>query len=170
MPCLICFPHTQPPTAACKMETQSEHARIAYTFPHVLRRFCMLGRCLPTKISASELCRKFIRSALLVGDGLSRYQNPHYVLLPLSLSQVSADSTGKYGLEATGTSSGRPFSVNYGSDGFGFGASGTSSGRPFKVGRGGTRPTTTQIICSSSSCSSSSSSCKLNPCNAFLDC
>ncbi len=43
------------------------HARFFTRFGH---RFCMLGRCLSTKISASELRRKFIRSALLVGEVL----------------------------------------------------------------------------------------------------
>ena len=58
---------TQPPTAVGKMEAQSEHAHIAYTFLHVWAPICMLSRCLVTKISASELRRKSIKSALLVG-------------------------------------------------------------------------------------------------------
>ncbi len=50
---------TQPPTAVCKMEAQSEYAHVAYTFLHVWAPICMLSRCLATKISASELRRKF---------------------------------------------------------------------------------------------------------------
>ena len=49
------------------MEAQLEYLHIAYTFSHVWHRFCMLSRCLLTFFSASELSRKFIRSALLVG-------------------------------------------------------------------------------------------------------
>ena len=45
---------TQPPTVVCKVDS-----RFCTT--------CMLSRCLVTKVSASELSRKFIKSALLVG-------------------------------------------------------------------------------------------------------
>ncbi len=58
---------TQPPTVACKMEAQSEHARIAYMFFAHLAPICMLSRCLSTKISASELRRKFTKTPLLAG-------------------------------------------------------------------------------------------------------
>ncbi len=58
---------TQPPTVICKMEAQLENAHISYTFFARLAPSCMLSRCLFTKISASELSRKFIKSALLVG-------------------------------------------------------------------------------------------------------
>ena len=50
------------------MEAQSEYVHVAHTFWHVLAPTCMLSRCLSTKISASELRRKFIKSALLVGE------------------------------------------------------------------------------------------------------
>ncbi len=59
--------HTQPPTVACKMEVQSEYVCVARTFLHVLAPTCMPSRCLVTKISAPELSRKFIKSALLAG-------------------------------------------------------------------------------------------------------
>ena len=52
------------------MEAQSEHVHVACTFSHVWAPFRMLSRCLLTKISASELRRKFIMSALLVGEVL----------------------------------------------------------------------------------------------------
>ena len=55
------------------MEAQSEHAHDAYTLLHVWHRFCMLSRRLATKISASELSRKFVRSALLVGMRSERF-------------------------------------------------------------------------------------------------
>ena len=58
----------QLPTVACKIKAQSEHGHVAYTFFwHVWRRFVMLIRCSLTKISASEISRKFIKSVLLVG-------------------------------------------------------------------------------------------------------
>ena len=37
-------------------------------FLHARRRFCMLSRCLVNKISASELRKKSIKSALLAGS------------------------------------------------------------------------------------------------------
>ena len=49
------------------MEAQSEYVHIANTFLHVWAPICMLSRCLLIKISASELTRKFIKVALLVG-------------------------------------------------------------------------------------------------------
>ncbi len=52
------------------MEAESEYARVAYTFWHVWAPIRMLSRCLLNKISASELSRKFVESALLlVGKG-----------------------------------------------------------------------------------------------------
>ncbi len=59
---------TQPPTVVCKAEAQLEYIHIAYTC------FCTFGTDLPAQsvlineISASELSRKFIKSALLVGQ------------------------------------------------------------------------------------------------------
>ncbi len=59
---------TQPLTVVCKMEAQLEYVR--YTL-HTC--FCMFGAdlyaksVLSSKISASELGQKFIKSALLVG-------------------------------------------------------------------------------------------------------
>ena len=56
------FP-SQPPTVVCKMEALLEYVRVAYTF------FCTFGAdvyaqsALINKISASELSRKFIKSA-----------------------------------------------------------------------------------------------------------
>ncbi len=58
---------TQPPTVVRKMEAQSEDVRVAYTFFARLAPTCMPGWRLLTKISASELSRKFIKSAFLVG-------------------------------------------------------------------------------------------------------
>ena len=64
---LSSYPTTD--TVACKVEAQSEHAHVAPTFSHVWAPTCMLSRCLVTqkKDSASELSRKFIKGALLVG-------------------------------------------------------------------------------------------------------
>ena len=62
---------TQPPTVG--MQNGSSVGTRAYTlhtslFSHLPRPICMLGRCLSTKISASELARKFLlRCELLVG-------------------------------------------------------------------------------------------------------
>ena len=50
-----------------KMEAQLEHVRVAYTFYAGLAPTCMLQSVIGNKISASELSRKFIKSALLVG-------------------------------------------------------------------------------------------------------
>ena len=49
-------------SVARKMEARSEHAHVACTSLHVPHPICMLSRCLSTKISASELSRKFIKS------------------------------------------------------------------------------------------------------------
>ncbi len=57
----------QPPTVACKMEARLEYIHIAHTFCARVAPICTLGRCLLTKISASELSRKFAKGALLVG-------------------------------------------------------------------------------------------------------
>ncbi len=48
-----------------KVEAQSECVRVAHTFLHIWAPIRMLGRCLVTKFSASELSRKFIKGALL---------------------------------------------------------------------------------------------------------
>ncbi len=67
-----CDTHAQPPTVACKMEAQSEYVHVAHTF------FCIFGAdlhaqlVLINKISASELRRKSIKSALLVGQEVHR--------------------------------------------------------------------------------------------------
>ena len=50
------------------MEAQLEYAHIAYTFFARSAPIYMLSRCLLTKISAAELSRKSIKSALLVGS------------------------------------------------------------------------------------------------------
>ncbi len=56
-----------------KMEAQLEHVRNAYTFFFArLAPIRMLGRRLSTKSSASELRRKLIKSALLVGMAFLR--------------------------------------------------------------------------------------------------
>ncbi len=66
------LPPTQPATVACKMEAQLEYVHVAYMF------FCTLGAdlhaqsVLVNKISASELSRKLIETALLVGPVLQR--------------------------------------------------------------------------------------------------
>ena len=51
-----------------KTEAQSECVHVVHTFLHVLAPTCVLRRCLVTKISASEIRRTFIKSALLVGQ------------------------------------------------------------------------------------------------------
>ncbi len=51
-----------------KMEAQSEYVHVAYTFLHVLAPICYARSVLVNKISASELSRKSIKSALLVGE------------------------------------------------------------------------------------------------------
>ena len=62
----------QPPTVARRMEAQSEHAHVASTFfCAFVPIFVMPNRCFGNKISASELWRKFIKSALSVGDMFS---------------------------------------------------------------------------------------------------
>ena len=58
---------TQPPTVVCKNGSSfGPYTHIAYTLLHIqyLAPICMLSRCLLTE---SELSRKFIKSALLVG-------------------------------------------------------------------------------------------------------
>ncbi len=61
----------QPAMVACKMQAQSEHVHVACMF---LLVWCPLALysvgVLINKISASELRRKFIKSALLVGCSL----------------------------------------------------------------------------------------------------
>ena len=60
---------TQPPTLVCKMEAQSEHVHVARMFfLHVPHQFACSVRRLQTKISASDLSGKSIKSALLVGQ------------------------------------------------------------------------------------------------------
>ena len=60
---------TQPAmVVVCKMEVQLKYTHIAYLFFARLAPICMLSRVPIIKISASELSRKFIKSALLVGD------------------------------------------------------------------------------------------------------
>ncbi len=51
-------------------------------FPHVRHRFCMLSRCLLTKISASELSRRFIKNVLLVGKERER-ETPQLIVQKL---------------------------------------------------------------------------------------
>ncbi len=84
-------------TVACKMEAQLEYVHIACTFSHVWSRFVMLGRCLPRKISASELRRKFIKSALLVGreqqDQLSAVYHVEPTVFPSNCSSQNWTST-----------------------------------------------------------------------------
>ncbi len=53
----------QPPMAVCKMEAQSEYVHVAHTFGTNLHAQSVLIN----KISASELSREFIKTALLVG-------------------------------------------------------------------------------------------------------
>ena len=59
---------TQPPMVACKMEAQLEHVLIACTFltrsGTDLHAWSVLGN----KVSASEPSRRFVKSALLVGQ------------------------------------------------------------------------------------------------------
>ena len=49
------------------MEVQLEYVHFAYTFLHVLASTCNAQSMLNNTISASELSRKFTKSALLVG-------------------------------------------------------------------------------------------------------
>ena len=59
---------TQPPTVACKKwKFSRKYVHVAYMFSHVWAPTRMLSRCLLTRVSASELSRKLIKSALLVG-------------------------------------------------------------------------------------------------------
>ena len=50
-----------------KMEARSEYSHVACTFLHVWRPILHAQSMLIDKISASELSRKFIKSALSVG-------------------------------------------------------------------------------------------------------
>ncbi len=68
---------TQPPMVVRKKKVQSEYVHVASTFLHVWRRFVCCSRCLLTKCSASELCRKVIKDTLLVGCG-SWWQFLHF--------------------------------------------------------------------------------------------
>ncbi len=59
------------------MEAQSERVHVAHNvFARFLAPTCMLGRCSATKISASELSLKFIKSALLVGRERLEWKMP----------------------------------------------------------------------------------------------
>ena len=49
-----------------KMKAQLEHLHIACTFSHVPHRFLCVSRCIINKTSASELSRRFTKSALLL--------------------------------------------------------------------------------------------------------
>ncbi len=60
-------PSPQPPTVVCKAKTQLDYIHISYTCFARLAQICMLSRCLLKEISASELSRKFTKTALLVG-------------------------------------------------------------------------------------------------------
>ncbi len=73
-------PHSQPATVACKIWARLEHARVACTFLHVYAPICMLSRCFRDKVSASELRRKFIKSALLVGFPSLWWANWHALI------------------------------------------------------------------------------------------
>ncbi len=67
-PAAVAAPGTQPPTVACiAVEAQWKRVCIAYMFLARLAPIRTLSRVLSNKISASELSRKFIKSALLVG-------------------------------------------------------------------------------------------------------
>ncbi len=61
------IPNHQP--VVCKMEAQLEYTHIAHTFLHVWHLNLYAQPMLVNKISASELSRKFIKNALLVGLG-----------------------------------------------------------------------------------------------------
>ncbi len=60
-------PTTQPLTVVCKMEGQLEHIHVAHTSLHVSVLTLHAQSMLINKASASELGRKLVRSALLVG-------------------------------------------------------------------------------------------------------
>ncbi len=57
----------QPPRVACKVGAQSEHAHVARTFFATFGADLHAPSVIGSEISASELRRKFIESALLVG-------------------------------------------------------------------------------------------------------
>ena len=61
---------TQPPTVACKMEAQSEYAHVACTSCALLAPISHAQPVLVDRVSASELGRKSIKSALSVGSPL----------------------------------------------------------------------------------------------------
>ncbi len=69
---------TQPPMVVCKNGSSvGIRTRCTHAFLHVSTPICMLRRCLSTKTSASELGRKFIKSALLVGRETECLDGPH---------------------------------------------------------------------------------------------
>ncbi len=79
---------TQPPTVACKMKPRSEYVHVACTFLARLAPTCVLSQGLLKKISASELSRKFIKSALfgwVVAAANSPILLPGFFFLPFSL-------------------------------------------------------------------------------------
>ena len=58
---------TQPLTVVCKVEARSEYVHVAHTLLHVLGADLCALSVLSNKISATELSREIIKSALLVG-------------------------------------------------------------------------------------------------------
>ncbi len=71
---------SQPATVACKMEAQSEYVRVAHTFFAHFSADLYAQSVISYKISASELRRKFIKSASLVGSWC-HWQLPRFAFL-----------------------------------------------------------------------------------------
>ena len=65
---ILCSSSAQPPTVAYKNGSSVGIRTCCIHIFACLAPICVLGRCLLKKISASELSRKFIKSALLVGQ------------------------------------------------------------------------------------------------------
>ena len=64
------------------MEAQSEHVHVARTFSHVSAPICMLGRCLVTKIPASELRRKVCQECVVGWDARKSHARTVMLAVP----------------------------------------------------------------------------------------
>ena len=91
-PLLLILEPTQPPTAACKMEAQSECVRGACTFLHVWAPTCMLSRCLLAKLLHRSSVGSLFRVCCWLGTHsappkkISTWYSPPSFPLFLSLS------------------------------------------------------------------------------------
>ena len=75
---------TQPATTACKVEAQSEYVQVAYTFCARLAPELRARSALGNEISASELRRKLVKSALLVGVA----SWPYFLIFPIVVHEL----------------------------------------------------------------------------------